>query len=693
MPSWAVVIALGPVDGFITSGRRSRDLWWGSTWVSVCTLRTARALKELAEKNGAAIELVVPTEDRVRELAPDKKLGRIAFGGRVSNFIEAEIEAPNEEAVRALLRDVESGARQFLIRQLEHSVDQIRQHPKRKAALDEVLDSEPFQHQAKAIGEGDFLEFFAAWSPCGPEPYTKAVEKAWRLLEARKAARLFPPASWSRPGRAKSDLDPGRDSVLLSANTRDRWLDRGTAGWRHLGRRILGIGPEEELDALGLARRLAVFDPAPVLGRLPFPPLTRVALDPWLMRAWQHPEAKGVLDRVKKIIETAEDEENELFFSWCSPARDPKHEFEPLRERRMSFVFPYDASLLMEGALPALEKELERVADRLPKDGAEGELGRVRQDLDAARRHLAALREPVADLHRILGVPPPYFALLMADGDGVGERLRSLDRPGRQEMVKALDAYAGEAQKLIQRHFGCAFFVGGDDIAAYLPVDKALPALKELAAMFATEQAKLAPPKGSGADTDKPLTLSAGVVIAHSKADLRAVRRRARLAMKEAKQARRDANAAEGFVSLVELPRSGNERVATGPLASLATDLRLWGRGYQKDELSPRSSHLLKDLADRFVDDTPAGGKLGIELGRARLEAQGRRSSKQEDPAAEKGEEPEVTPRARLRERLSGAAMQDWRGAEHLAAELAIAVRVQRVAALRGEEVNDGDRG
>lgn len=676
MRSWALVVSLGPVDAFITSGRRSRDLWWGSTWVSVCTAAVARALQEEARGLGCEATLIVPTERRLRSIEEHAGRNDAAYGGRVSNFVEAVVAAPDVGTVQQLARACEGAARSFLASQLRQAVAAVGRQAKVRASLDQVLDRGAFEAQVAAIEEGDFLEIFAAWAPCGERGDVAAIERAWRLLEGRKAARLFNVPAWTRPGRAKSDLDPGRDTVLWTANTRDRAVRGAQASRRHLARRVLGVGPDEELDALGIARRLAVFVPSPSLGRLPFAPLTRVALDPWLHSARRQPKAAAALAAVRAILDRDDVQENPLIFTWCSPARDPERPFEPRAGRLENSLFPYDAGLLMEGALPALEKELRVLSQRISLGREETAARQLRE----AGQHLRSLAGPVARLHAELGPPSPYLALLFVDGDGIGALLRSEeDRERKQALVQALDQYADGAEEIIREHHGCAFYVGGDDLAAYLPLDRVLAATTALARRFAEA--------GSRWESGEAFSLSAGIVVAHAKADLRALRRRARRVLASAKEARRAAidsgtvqsgtvQPGEGFLSICELPRSGQERVATGPLRRLSGDLAEWQGWFAGGQLSQKSSVFLRDLASRFGDPAADdGGGLGLELARYRLRAQARRSPKKAGP--------------RLEERLGEDQLASWSDAESLAAELTIALRLQRMASLRPEEEVD----
>ena len=653
--SWALVITLGPVGGFIASGRRSRDLWWGSTWLSECACAVARELLRPPSAPGTSVRLLVPSARRVKTISERGEVERTTYGGRVTNHLEVEVEVASSAEVQALASRCEAAARRHLTEQLRRTLDRLggeRARKRVREALRDVVEPDLYEAQVQAIEAGDFIEVFAAWSPVETDLHP-ALQRAWRLLDGRKAARLFDRPSWTREGRAKCDLDPGRDTVLKTANTTDRRVRGPEAARRHLSRRLLGIGPEEELDALGLARRLALFDPGPDLKRLPFPPISRVAADPWLRAVGAEPATAAHLQRIRYFLETDEVQDNPFFFTWCSPARDPESPWDPVARRRGEGFFPFDASFVFEDGLAALIEEMRRLEARVTS---------VPRDLRDACRHLETLRPWVEALHQAHGVPHPYYALLMMDGDGVGHALLAQsDLEGKVARVEALDRFADRVEEIIRAHHGCAFYVGGDDLAAYLPLDRILDAVLAIDHEFTGVGAAFGPEPG--------VSISAGIVLAHVKADLRAVRRRAQSALSAAKGERRRRLAeapgtVRGWATVLDLPRSGVGRTASGPLTDLATDLSTWTRLLVTEQLSLRSASFLEELAERFADPA-AAGDLGIELAPYRILAQIRRSAKKAS--------------GRLAKRLREVKEEGWQEAVRLAAELAIARRLRKV--------------
>jgi CRISPR-associated protein Cmr2 len=557
MPAFHLDISIGPVGDFIAGGRRSRDLWWGSTWVSECTLAVA---DELRTSPGAGLQ--VPSRERLAaliDLAPGR---RPTYGARVANHIRAVVEAPTADAVATLVRGLAARAHH----RLADILSDCRAR-RRATDLDLLVDPDVWDRQLAALRDGDFLELTAAWSVDG-------ARASARLLAAAKSLRRFdrPPGDAGRP---KSHLDPGRDSVLTA-----------DASPRHLRARArLGLGRDEQLDAVSLARRLAQFeDPAaPDLPPLPFPPISRIALDPWLAAAARDHHAH--LDLLRERLFAAH-RLDPYFALWCSAAVDPERPAAQPSDWRSHPVLPFDASILLEDGPATLRALWQRT---LP---------------DEPTTHLDAACAAVHALHRDLQPPQAYYALVAADGDSVGAALDQLSDDQVPDLVAALDEFADTAADDIRAHHGRAFYTGGDDVLAYVPLDALLwgpggaaPGLLERLArrfddLVNAVLRRILP--------DLTTSLSFGVAIAHVKDDLRAVRRCADDALTRAKRHRAELKTASPALCVRERVRSGEQRSSLGDLDALTADLRHWVDLCRAGELSQRSAHHLLELRDTF---------------------------------------------------------------------------------------------
>jgi CRISPR-associated protein Cmr2 len=322
--------------------------------------------------------------------------------------------------------------------------------------------------------------------------------------------------------------------------------------------------------------------------------------------------------------------------------------------------------------------------DELAQDQGDAHL---EGSFDRARHALQALTAPVADLHRRRGVPQPYYALLEADGDGVGRLLaEARTQDIRQRLIQALYDFSRTAWDVIEEHQGCAFYVGGDELAAYLPVDRAMSAVATLAAEFASIVGDVAANLLPAAVAKLgPATLTSGVAIAHVRDDLRGVRAKARGALEDAKARRREAldgalkPAAQldprdwGWSVVRELPRAGSTRLSGGRAAELAEFHGILCALLEREAISLSLAHDL--LADAQSMEHPDGKTFGLDLARARLEQKGQRSDRVQATM------PELT---KLQQRLS--AVMSWSDVCDLAAEILLAERVVRVRQQRNPE-------
>ncbi len=88
---------------------------------------------------------------------------------------------------------------------------------------------------------------------------------------------------------------------------------------------------------------------------------------------------------------------------------------------------------------------------------------------EAASRE--ALMAHLKELHEAHGEPPLFYALLLADGDRLGDLVGAL---GAEVVGQALSRFTKTAPELIRSHDGVTVYAGGDDVLAMLPARTAL---------------------------------------------------------------------------------------------------------------------------------------------------------------------------------------------------------------------------
>lgn len=123
--------------------------------------------------------------------------------------------------------------------------------------------------------------------------------------------------------------------------------------------------------------------------------------------------------------------------------------------------------------------------------------------------------------------PQPYLAILIGDGDRIGELIaRQEDPEAHRRLSQTLDTFAQAARKIVQDYHGFMVYSGGDDVLALLPVNQAIACAQDLSEEFRHRV------RG---------TLSAGIAVVHYREPLSISLQNAREAEKAAKNGGRDA--------------------------------------------------------------------------------------------------------------------------------------------------------
>lgn len=251
MTQYVLTLSIGPVQGFIASARRSRDLWSGSWLLSEMAKAASKRLFE------AGAQMVFPFVDGATKgrLEP---CDRMDDNFSVGNKIQVQVDAADDADVRDLVEQAKAAAQA----RFENIARQARQD------LNAALRDEIWQMQLN-----DYLEIQAAWAWITEKGYSDASQRAASALAARKATRDFKSTgasnAWDeRFMLPKSSLDGARETVLLEKAN-------GDADLSDVARRKLGLNRSEQLDCAGIVKRLGGNSEQ-------FTPVTRVAADAWL---------------------------------------------------------------------------------------------------------------------------------------------------------------------------------------------------------------------------------------------------------------------------------------------------------------------------------------------------------------------------------------------------------------------------
>lgn len=463
---------VGPVQGFIVSARRSRDLWFGSWMLSELSKAAAHAL---AEHHGVG-SLIFPTPATLDDLKPESDL-------IVANKILASIEGELRETPQQVMQAVRD-----------------RLNAVASAAFDFVEDKGGARFFDRAHAEAqvrDLPELYWVSVPyrdVADYPQARAYLEA--LMGVRKNTRLFrQPGAWSS-AQPKSSLDGQRESVIdenLYAQARPT-DEMGKLATQRLYT-YFRARRAERLSGVDLMKRLgrAIKEE----NQEAFPSTSHVAALPaiaGLERAAQ--ETPRILDYAKTYqitIKTylAGEAAQTLAGRFATPV-----------------LAGYDGAILYEARL--------REDDHLTDD--------ERKILKDARRQF---------LNDALGrgkEPSPYYMLLQGDGDRMGSVIDAQTTPeAHQAFSRALSGFAGVARQIVQDFGGALVYAGGDDVLAFLPLDSGVACAATLAAAFRKLMA------GFTDASDNHPTFSAGLVIAHHLESLSQTMLLARAAEKAAK--------------------------------------------------------------------------------------------------------------------------------------------------------------
>ncbi|WPD23142.1 MAG: type III-B CRISPR-associated protein Cas10/Cmr2 [Candidatus Electrothrix scaldis] len=497
--TWLISLSIGPVQDFISAALRTRDLWFGSYMLSEVSKAAAIAIKKYSPD---AIDLIFPAAENSEELKPDEV--------NVANRIVVQVQG-NEEMMKVALAAGKKAAKLKLTCLIEQA--------KSKAPIS--LRDDIWEIQAKPE---DLLELYGTAARIKDKDYQEAWKRLGQLNSARKNSRDFQqsvaePNDSSLYGLPKSSLDGRRETVLPEG------LDKKI-------RRRLRMGEGEQLDVMGLVKRLAggevdeqkQFNPT---AKLQFTPTTRIAIDPWIRKVLDDPDGKGKA-KLKKIHDTLKTHQQVLMNSGLITKVQGNEEIYK--------DMPFDAGLLYRSVLDAnIQKSI-----REERSGDENLLRKLR-------------KEVLQEVWKEYGQPCPYYALLLADGDRMGALIKAAqDKDHHKEISKCLSKFAQSVPDTARRHQAHCIYSGGDDVLLMAPLDKVLDLADKLRRDFKEALQSIAKKIGQDAPT-----FSVGIVIAHMQTPIGRVRRLASKAERLAKDGARKTDPQRNALAITVAPRSG----------------------------------------------------------------------------------------------------------------------------------------
>jgi CRISPR-associated protein Cmr2 len=622
LPQAAILqVAIGPVQSFIYEARRTQDLWMGSCLLSFLVWA---GIKSIAERYGPdavlypalrghpiadewlkgeldALSPLISPNDITIAATPNKFVA-VVPAGEVQNLAEEVTRAVRDtwhEIADEVRKDFPGGPQNATWQEIWDRQVQREDWPEIywSAVLWPDIDSYRFDAGAEealervenCLGAQDLyrdrLELYRRSWQKGTNVgsmYDALYDLLSGTMDARKHSRNFDGAG---EDGEKCTVSPSLSALRTQDKQSRRELRRY---WQSVAASLKGNGRAHELRADGRERLSAVaavkrFARQSYFARrnitLAFPSTSRVAAVPFYRELFKRlTENSHLQQALQKHLSALEQLEYPRVSSQAAEGALPglREEMALLPEGFQTDakkILRYDADILYP----------ERLAPRL----LERDLGLTdRQAAEEAQKTCRKLRK-AAEM-----APPTYYAILLMDGDDMGEWLagkheqmpsfrevmhpdvlpkfpdlpnatdwenmlnasRPLAANVHASLSTALSNFARRCVRWVveQRHFGRVIYAGGDDVLAFLPLTEALSAAYELYRLFTgyarvqngNPQIKTESNGFVEWDDDillmpgPRITLSAGIAIAHHLYPLDAALQAAWAAEKSAKEVR-----------------------------------------------------------------------------------------------------------------------------------------------------------
>lgn len=569
--SYLFQVNVGPVQGFIASARRTRDLAFGSWLLS--ELAKAAALQIV--KSEGINSLIFPAPDKQQQLSFKSELN-------VANKIVALIQKESPQKLGSLTYNA-----------IQEQLEEIRKQAFREQTSDMIPLSKENQDIAlKQIK--DIVEFHWVALLFDGINYAETRKQLEALMAARKNTRNFAPVTWGSH-QPKSSIDGQLESVIpeyeyppRQATEKDKFTKILRLYYKYKA------GPAERLSGVDLLKRHG----ETIFGSS-FPSTSHIAALPFLQRIElinQKTEIKKKWDSyIKKVTEIADPKDDEIAKEFDKSHRQIVNlEKIPRGYKHHSILEDYEGSMLFE----------ERLADMV-------DIVTNQDRLNDAKKALRAFYKSTDDEFKALGIssarPNPYYAILQADGDRMGEVIDAQTKrqindqeqkpyePHRR-ISKKLGEFAGGVKEIVEKHQGALVYAGGDDVLAFVPLHTVLQCAHELAISFKNTLKDFANEEGHTP------TLSVGVAIVHHLEPLQDALKLARAA--EARAKRVDGKNA---LAITISKRSGEDYTIGGswgndrPNQGIAFTLEKLIEFCRSDAIPDGTAYELRDMVRRLT--------------------------------------------------------------------------------------------
>lgn len=414
--------SLGPVQGFVTQSRRTRDLWASSFLLS----HLAEVALDVVSEHGG--QIVLPAWDD----AAKSNVKQHDFGTVPNRFVVdvADGRAAAEAAIAAL----RSRWKEVANAVWKQYVTGVAQHG----------------DGTQAIWDREVANFWEiSWVIGSPETSDQ-------LLAARKNWRTTP-----------ATVEPGDHCTMmgdrqeLSGWIRSLARKKQDEFWSRLRSRTgkLDLGDDERLCAIALIKRLFPRVANEAIGRPleqnNWPSTAYVAAIPWLRdvasNANLRSDVKAYGEMVRQLAENALGERQTRIKS-LQPLKDMTGDFLKLDG---NFFQP---NAMKNSRVAPFQNQLSDDEDKVQRDKLQERLKTLCKASESK--------------------PSAFYAVLLMDGDSMGALLGEARKPngvGETRATRALSQFSRNVPDIVSSNDGITIYAGGDDVLAMLPLRNALP--------------------------------------------------------------------------------------------------------------------------------------------------------------------------------------------------------------------------
>lgn len=426
---------LGPVQGFVSQARRTRDFWAGSFILSWLAAVAIQAVKHQDGK----VEFPQPDEDYMAWLIGEGKKNRPTQGSIPNRFkglvAEVDTKFKPEAVVNAVQEAWKALAEEVWKADLEHIKTKDGKNNVQRNIWDRQINNFWDMSWVITTGKDDSsaLDKRKNWRTYAPpeEPGVKcAMMDGWQELSGEK-----------RPNREAMNVFWNKVRIM------------GSNGMES------DLRSNEALCAIAFVKRRFSRH---------FHKLDHKMKQGWSLKGWKVPTAvpsvvyMAAVHWLEKALNTADELTLNTFFTqaeilageygeWdtqikCLTEAWGKHKWKAL-----------DGNIFFESSL-----ENPNIFENQPQ----------------ATVVLKALNAMRNSAYPKLPEPSPFYAVLMMDGDSLGSHMSNPDK--QTAITNGLAKFTKGVQPIVYQHNGFLMYAGGDDVLAILPLEDAIPCAAEL---------------------------------------------------------------------------------------------------------------------------------------------------------------------------------------------------------------------